>query len=323
MPEPTTTETPEVFRLKPRPEASGPIIVPVSPFALSEYEKCGERYRLRYIEKIYPPVGPSPAAVRGRALHKGAEHDLRTVQKHLADGAPREEADAPLEEVVQAAVEEFERAERGEDHFEGRDGKVLIFQKEKPAWELFGEKAGTNKDLVAKSMTPLWYSNLAPSVYPAGVETWAETDIERNGIIVRLKARFDVLPANGDLADLKHSKYAFGKWNYATAEEADADDQLTAQDLLYRKITGEKPKTVGFDTVKLYQPRNKDATVAGVIQPRVGPRTDAQIDLFSEKAARIAKGISAGVFVPAQKGKDWWCSAKWCGHWSVCRFGGG
>ena len=306
--------------------------ITVSPSAIGAYEKCGVQYAFRYVEHVTPPVGPSPSAVRGRALHRGAETDLRAVAARLAEGGERAGADLPLAAVQQAASDEFDRAVRGESLFEKEDGTVETRTEAPAAFDLHGEDPGVNKDLVlrvgdAPGLVPVWYTRVAPSKEPAAVETWARLPFETpEGETVILRGRIDDLPREGvPLADLKHSKRAFGKTRYSTEEDAANDDQLTAYDLLHRAATGRVPAGLGFDTVQLDAPRNapEAVKVTGIASPRVPARSDAQIALYLERVAAVAKGIKAGVYVPAHRGEDWWCSEKWCAFWKVCKHGGG
>lgn len=288
--------------------------IKISPSALRAYQSCGERYRLQYIQKAPPPVGPSPALVRGLALHKGAEMALRTVVEQKREGRPRE--DLPVEAVAQAAVEEFEQIEQGVRVYERDDGTVVRDEGPPPAWDLFGEKSGANKDMVAKGLAPAWCEKICPRVDPEGVETWGHVPFEQeDGTSVLLRLRFDVLPADGVLTDLKTTKRAFGKIRYATADDAEDDPQLTAQDIAYRHLTGKVPEAVGFDTLAVER-HGVDAHY-----PRVAPRSDAQIGDYLQRADRLVNGIKKGVFIPARRGEDWWCSAKWCPYFRVCAFG--
>ena len=287
----------------------------LSPFSIAEYIRCGMRYQHRYVLHTPITVGPSPAAVRGRAMHKGAETDLR---ERIKDP----ETVPPLEVSVTAAVEAFEQSERGEDVYEREDGTVIVTQGEPPAWEQFGEKAGKNKDLLAAQMVPTWHSQIAPTTKPKAVEQWAAITLNGDGVSVRLRGRLDVLPADGVLSDLKHSRKAFGKTNYSTTEDAGTDDQLTAYDLLYRAATEQIPSRLGFDTVMLDGKRGSDDLfVTGIAQPRVEPRTEAQLQRYLDKVQRVAKGIQAGVFVPTTP-DSWSCSSRWCPFWRKCAYGG-
>lgn len=53
----------------------------------------------------------------------------------------------------------------------------------------------------------------------------------------------------------------------------------------------------------------------------VGDRNTQSLKAVVDTYQRVAGGIRAGVAMPALPG-NWWCTAKWCGYWSICRHGG-
>lgn len=278
----------------------------LSPSSLADYAKCGLRYWWRKVEKRTPPVGSSPAAVRGTAFHAGAEHDLRgllaTGQHHV------------LSDVQDAASQSFDQAAQGVSTYTDEEGQVLTFQGPPPAWALHGEEPGQTKDVVLQGLIPTWHTRIAPSVQPVSIESWAVVECADD---VKVRLRFDQVPANGDLADLKHTKKSWGKLRYSTAAQAEEDAQLTAEDVGYRVLTGQPPVRLGWDTVQLDGHR-----VLGIAQPRVASRSEEVIARWMADVQMAARGIRAGVFPHADKNEDWWCSAKWCAYWTVCPYGG-
>ena len=141
----------------------------LSPSAIRQYERCGVQYQVQRLDKIPPPVGPSPALVRGRSLATAAEADLVAVLGAMGAGAARADADLPLEAVQDAAADAFDAAARGEDRYVRDDGTVSETQGPPPAWALHEEDPGACKDLVVAGLVPAWYAGIAPTVQPAGL----------------------------------------------------------------------------------------------------------------------------------------------------------
>lgn len=290
--------------------------IKLSPSSMDTYaNKCGHRFYLERIAKVEAPVGAGPALVQGRCLAVASEVDLGHVATQMNAGASRLEAqDLPLADVQDATADEFARAEQGIDRVPLDDGTVWEKHGPPPAWDLHNEKAGVVKDRLLKVVVPTWYEKIAPTVEPKAVEHTSRLVLdEGENVEIELRARLDVLPHNGDLADLKSTSKA----TYTKAADAEHNGQLTAIDIMYRLETGQAPTALGWDTVKV------TSKGADVVRPRVLPRTDEQIQRYLERVRRIAEGIAKGVFIPADKSQAWQCSPTWCPLWRVCRWGEG
>lgn len=297
----------------------------LSPSAIDTARMCGVKWEHEHPLRTPRASGLGPSQVRGRALHRAAETALRYVVAHrTAD----DRQDMPLEAIQQAAVDEADRMETGVDIYEREDGTVTTTDGPKPEWALHEEDPGANKDLLAYDMVPRWHERILPTIEPEAVEAWGRVELAdpATGLDVVLRARLDVLPADGVITDLKHSKFSFGGYNYGTPDDATASVQLSTQDVIYRQLKGVPPVALGFDTLGLREstkPQQKAGAlpglhVADILQPRVPARTEHQLDKFYDLVTRVARGIQAGVFLPAPDGA-WWCSEKWCQFWRVCK----
>lgn len=70
----------------------------VSPSQLNMYLRCPAQYKYRYIDNIILP--PRSAITKGRAVHKGQEHNYRQKVETFQD--------LKLSEIQEVAAAEFE-----------------------------------------------------------------------------------------------------------------------------------------------------------------------------------------------------------------------
>lgn len=255
-------------------------ILEVRQSALNDFELCGESFRRKHIAK--EPALPGTAALRGGAVHVGAQANHQQKRESHKD--------LPKKDVVDAAVAGFEEKK-------AREGFRLTPE------EL---KVGV-KPVIARtidsvvSLAGLYADGVAPRLQPDLVEQEAAFDLPGG---IRFGGRLDLSTAE-KIVDIKTAS--------RSKSQKDADESLqgTMYWLLYRALTGRDP--ISFDLevlVDLKTPRAQTLTTT---------RGTRDIQVLVNRANVMLRSIKAGLFAPAQVG-SWVCCPKWCGFFSDCPF---
>ena len=254
----------------------------VSSSQLALFERCGEAYRRRYIEREKIP--PGVAAIRGRAVHGAAEVNHR---QKLTSGI-----DLPLHDLVDAAATAFESARAA-------DGVMLT-----PEEQSHGASRvlGHAKDRAVK-LTGLYADRVAPSIQPAFVEE--RVRIMLPDAPVDLLGVLDVATTDRRVKDLKTAAKA------KTQGEADKSLQLSLYALAYRAHTG--TDAAGLDMEVLV-----DTTVPKHQQLSTTRGRPDYLVLVA-RLNTFLRAREAGIFPPAPLG-DWACSERWCGFARTCPY---
>lgn len=153
-----------------------------------------------------------------------------------------------------------------------------------------------------------YHTNVAPLVVPTSVER--EFNLTWQGVDWGLTGFLDLEEADGAVSDLK----VRGKKMMQT----DADVDLQVDSYLYARRAEDNPAPeFRFHTmIRTKRPYAK------IVSTR---RTDLQLDTFADRvflaAAEIEWRAEREAWSGAVRG-SWWCSRKFCGYWSSCRFGG-
>ena len=263
----------------------------LSPSQVTMFRKCGEQYRLRYVEDLVLP--PAAAMHSGSAVHEAA------AARHLQ----RQEADTEMarSEVVDRAVAAFDhRVEedgvelRGEDELRGKD--VVLGE----ARDTTAGLAGGFADQVApRVLHPLAVEERLTVMVPAlGVELLGIIDLayqdDELGLVIE---------------DLKTGKKA------KSQADADGSDQLSWYALSWLATHGELPGAVALRSLSLLKRGPSSAHL-------VSRRTQTDVQQCLSAITETARAISAGAFPPSPEGA-WWCGPQWCGYWGRgCRFHG-
>ena len=255
------------------------------------YEKCGEQYRRRYIEKQIIPPGISMA--RGTGVHGGAhENFAQKVKSH---------EDLSRSKIVDAAVEKFKR--------EIRNGIMLTPDEESIGHE---KVVATATDSVA-GLAGVLADEVVGQYQPIFVE-------ERQRIIIPdsthdLVARMDLADDQELVVDLKTSGKA------KTQRDVDTAEQLTFYALVYKALTGKLPKGVRFEvlieTPKLKKRSRQIVKETGL--PLTSTRDNAALQTLVHRINAMMRGLEAGVFIPALA-DSWQCSPRWCGYAQTCPY---
>ena len=245
---------------------------------LTTFQRCGEQWRRRYIEREVIP--PGIAARVGTGVHKAAETNFLAKMESGAD--------MPLDAVQDAAAEAYDKALR--------DG-VFFAPDEAPG----AKRAMAEGKNTAVSLATLFRNDLAPTITPLLVEHKVLIDLP--GVDLPVMAILDLYTVDKVLRDLKTS----GKrW---TEDKAHTSPQPTTYREGVKEATGEYPESIKFDVLV----NNKTP----VLQTIETVRTDDDLRILSAQFELMLLSIRAGIFHPAER-DSWACSMKYCGYYFTC-----
>ena len=250
----------------------------ISPSAANMAMKCGQQYMFRY--KMGMKIAPGFAQIRGRAAHRGVEHNLAQKIESKKDLAATE--------VMQAASDAVDDAFHGEVKLDG-DYEELGYDKAK---DVVKDEATT--------LSALHLERVAPAIQPTAVEVRIEMP-ESGTLPVKVLGVIDVIDDAGVIHDTKTARKS------GRQDMADGSDQLTWYALLYRARYGKAPKELVLD--QLVQTRTGKVSVNRFATQRNFYDLQAVIGI----AKHVLKMAESEIFLPAPD-SAWWCSAKWCGY---------
>ena len=262
----------------------------VSPSQLGTFENCGEAYRRRYLEKHIIP--PGVAALRGGAVHKGAE--MNFAQKIES------RVDLPAKDIIDRAAAEFDARIAAEGVFLAAEdearGKAVVIGEEKDT---------------AVALAGLFALEVAPVYQPTAVEKKIRIELPDSPRdilgILDLTATVIKEPGLGEgIGDYKTGKKTKPQRDF------DVSPQLSLYDLAYRALTGKVPGFIRVEQLIQLKAGTK----------RVMNATTRTIADFRATVARVNAmigGLEKGAFMPASPGA-WNCSPKWCGYWTSCPY---
>jgi hypothetical protein len=263
----------------------------VSPSQVGLYLRCGEAYRLSYVQGIKIP--PAARMVTGTGVHEGASarHTVRLQR----------DEEMPRRDVIDYSVSKFDER-LDEDGIAEEDGRGK------------DQVVGEARDKTA-TLASGFCDLIAPQVmHPIAVEDKAELEIASLG--VKLVNITDVVNAPEGpefvvLEDLKCGSKLHGQ------AEVDASLQLTWNALGWQKTggNGRMPHRVGLRSLRELAAGPKQDLVTST-------RTEGDVVRLLRIIDNVCRSISAGVFPPASD-MGWWCSPKQCGYWRMCRYRGG
>jgi len=250
---------------------------------VTQYMKCGEAYRRRYI--LEQKIPSTTFSAQGRSVHKAAE----VLHNSMIGGAP-----ISLEQMVQVYSDQHDAEivdavpiDDEPDPGKLKDVGVGLTQR------YHSVALGNSKDDAT--------GKAVPAIEPIAAERVIRVLITpENCDPVPFMGIID-LEERDTVADLKTKRKA--------TSQAEADNSLQLS--LYAHITGKphvrldqliKPtKTMGTRFIRTESVRTKRETLHA-------------LDIVGETAL----DISAGRFRKTDP-NAWWCTAKWCPYWSDCR----
>lgn len=251
---------------------------------ITQYMKCGEAYRQRYLLGAQSPsTGPQ---VQGRGVHRAAE----VLHLSMIAGATisKEEmaqaySDLHDTEIKDAEIDEEDQGDSGRI----KDAGITLST-------MYHDAAlGLRKD----DRTGL----LVPRIEPVAAERAFRVKIQPENSDPIPFVGFIDLEEEFAVSDLKTKKRA--------SPQSDADDSIQLS--LYAHVTG-KPD-VRLD--QLIRPTKTKGP--RFIRTRT-VRTPEEIAHALDIAGEVAADIAAGRFRKSAP-DTWWCTAKWCPFWSDCR----
>jgi PD-(D/E)XK nuclease superfamily len=252
----------------------------VSPSQLMMMERCGQQYFYRYVQGLRLP--PGVAAIRGTAVHKGAEMNYHQKMTTHVDLKPSE-----VVEIAAAAFDEKVKT----------DG-VFLNDEERAAGE--SKIVGAAKDTTV-SLAHLMAVESLPKFQPSEVEVTQEILIPESSH--DLLGRIDLIDEREIIVDFKTS----GKTKLQS--DIDSDAQFTFYSLTYRAAKGKDPRgTIIENLVSTKVPKAVSFSTS---------RTADDYQVLINRINRMLGALKAGIFMPAAPG-SWACSAKFCGYHHMC-----
>lgn len=191
--------------------------------------------------------------------------------------------DSPLEEVLDTYSTDFEI--RAGDTEWGEDDR------------------GVQKDVGAQCLT-IHHKEIAPHIKPVAVQEAfvIETDAGYN-----LGGTLDVVDAEDFCRDSKTAKAKYDDDAISRAV------QPALYDFAFETLRGRSAKGFAYDV--MIKPTKTLPARSQVVK---GTVTAGDREWLFGAIEQMHKAILAGVALPAPDGA-WWCSAKWCGYWNICK----
>lgn len=249
---------------------------------LESYCRCPEAYRRRYLDGDIIP--PGIAMLKGTGFHAGAKANFsQKIETHR---------DLPAEDIVAAAVADFETQTKGSVSF--TDDEIG-----RGVQNVIGE---ATDDLSA--MARAHAEQQAPDYQPRMVEQ--SIRIELPNAPRDLLAIIDLADDYNRIVDFKTA----GKSK--SQSDADTSVQLTVYAAAFEHETGESPSEVRLDTIV----RTTKATKRQVLS---SSRDGNDFSALARRMNVVTSAIAAGSFPPATPGA-WWCGPKWCGYFHTCPY---
>lgn len=255
---------------------------------LESLAMCGIAYERRYVRGEKVP--PSASSVRGTAVHRSVDRNLRNKLESAAP-IPLEQA---RDEARDSVVREWENGVRltEEDREEGLDRDKVVD--------------------TSVALAGLHHGKVAPMIQPAHVARKFVLDVD--GLDIQLVGEIDiqtVARAGRKVGRIRDTKTRAKSPNKS---EVDESLQLSGYALAVKALDGELPESVGLD-VLVRTPARGDLKFVPLDSIR-GPE---HLDPVLARLEHMAMIMKSGVFTPAPIGA-WWCSRKFCPYHDTCRF---
>ncbi len=254
----------------------------ISPSQLNMFWRCPEQWRRRYCEKEIIP--PGIALLVGSGYHVGAETNAsQKIESH---------EDLPEADIVDASVAGFENRSAGDGYLLSEEERSIGSKK----------VLGSAKDTTAR-LAAAHAKLQAPDYQPVAVE--------HSSRIVFPNATHDLLA----ITDMRDDKDRVVDWKTAakkpSKDAADKSIQLTVYAAAFQLETGRPPAELRLDTV------TKTKTIGRHVHATHRTAEDFKV-LIARVNATLA-AMASGAFPPASP-DNWFCSSKFCGFHSSCKF---
>ncbi len=253
----------------------------ISPSQIQTYTRCGEAWRRRYIDGDIRP--PGIAAHVGTGVHAGASLNFAQKIDSHEDLAPSDIRDASVA-AMQARVEE-----QGV-HLTEDDGSL--------------DKA-VGKAIDKTAQLAVHHAIIVAPMY--------QPIMTEQAVTIPLPKRSHDILGVVDLIDDQQRVVDFKTTTRAKQQkEADESIQLTVYAAAAARLIGKVPESLVLD-VSVYSEKAIAHT------PLVTTRDQQDFQILANHVNVVVAGIQSGVFAPAPRG-SWYCSAKWCGYHSSCKY---
>lgn len=259
----------------------------VSPSQVRMWLRCGESYRMRYVDGI--KIKPSAAMASGTGVHAGAA--ARHIVRRDRD------IELPVEDIVGLSVASYDAAIN--EGFEPTPGRAVA------------DETGEARDATV-AMARAFAEHVAPQIMrPTHVEERIEVtfpQLSRPVLGIIDVAHEPLVPFAGPAVVIEDLKTGRKK---RSQQSVDVDRQLGIYALLWR--------AAGHGRARL--------GIRQIVQGAKGCAThwletsrDAeQLEKLIGTIDYVLRQIDAGNFPPAPE-EAWWCSQDQCGYWSRCRY---
>lgn len=253
----------------------------ISKSRMIDFYTCAEHYRR---VEAGERDGKTTAMVRGLSVHQAAEHNHKQKMETRRD--------LPMAQLVEIADASFLDFQQGDIRPTPNEQKIGM----SPSLNRARRDA---RDAVA-----VYADKVAPKIQPVLVEERIEAEV--TGTDVLLTGRIDVLTDAWRLPDLKTTK---GRGR--SQREVDGSVEFSLYGVLVRHKTGRWPTAYDLEEVNPATGKHRTVTTR---------RSRGDIEAFVHRLNRMLEAIEKGVYVPAQLGTSWKCSATWCEFWRDCPY---
>jgi len=268
---------------------------------LTAYQDCGEFYRRTYEEKEFAPA--TLRMHRGSAVHAVAR-EAHKRQKAAKESRPRE----PEGLVIREALPTVEEAkDLASDAFVKATDEGITYA---PGEESIANSLITDAKNFAIDVSAKYVSNVAPKMNPVAVERKITVRPRDSDLVI--KGVLDLVTVDDNLRIVRDIKSAEKSPN---RNAADVSQQLTMYAMIDAAETGMMPDAVALDYLVRTPALHRFEHVS-----LESMRSPADIQALVHRLNAAKEGIEKGIFIPAQPGMSWRCSAKWCPFWRTCRY---
>jgi len=257
---------------------------------IEDYIHCGERWRLKKVEKIHEPN--TSTQIRGKVVHAATAENMR---------AKRDKGkELGVEEVESLAFDGAKAA------FEGQS---VLLTEEEAEEGLSAVKMATAD--VAMWLARLHHQEVAPYINPVCIEEKIRVTMEG---IPPLEAVLDLTDTSDRIHDTKT------KTRKPKQDEARISLQLTQYHLSFEAKNGRPPQELVLDHLIYYRPSGSRPMGAVEFMPQETTRSQAAMDAYLERVVAVDRAMKAGIAVPADV-NSWKCSPKYCGFFGdICKY---
>ena len=253
----------------------------ISPSRMATAFSCGEKYRMRYEEKII--LSPSLPMIRGITLHK--MHEINMIQKIISN------KDMTLEVLNDVTRDSFYNTIK--------DGIFVSKDEIGSTDRLLNETLNKSIDL-----TSIYLTDIAPKI-PEPLEVEKKFTVFLDDLEIPLHGRPDVKTKDG-IRDLKVTSISMSEGQIET------ELQPSFYGLADSIETGNEKITFTIDNiVALKKPKSQCLSIT------IGKK---QHDLVKRKIRAFLQMIKSGTFLPPAIFPAWVCSPKYCGYHGRCLF---